>query len=65
MKGIKRFRQAIKNQRDAGEGEFHLTYHDADEIADDKEGEPTMWLGGSPITPRYCPNCGAKVIDDD
>ena len=33
--------------------------------ADDKEGEPTMWLGGSPITPRYCPNCGAKVIDDD
>lgn len=39
MKGIKRFRQAIKNQRDAGEGEFRLTYHDAEEIADEIEEE--------------------------
>ena len=39
MKGIKRFRQAIKNQRDAGEGEFRLTYHDAEEIADEIDVE--------------------------
>ena len=39
MKGIKRFRQAIKNQRDAGEGEFHLNYHDAEEIADEIDAE--------------------------
>lgn len=25
------------------------------------ESEPTMWLGGSPIEPSFCPNCGAKV----
>ena len=39
MKGIKRFRQAIKNQRDAGEGDFSLTYHDADGIATEIEDE--------------------------
>lgn len=39
MKGIKRFRQAIKNQLDTGEGEFRLTYHDAEEIADEIEDE--------------------------
>ena len=39
MKGIKRFRQAIKNQRDAGEGEFRLTYHDAEEIATEIDAE--------------------------
>ena len=33
MKGIERFRQAIRNQRDAGEGEFCLIYHDAEKIA--------------------------------
>ena len=27
------------------------------------ESEPTMWLGGSPIEPSFCPNCGAKVVD--
>ncbi len=26
------------------------------------ESEPTMWLGGSPIEPSFCPNCGAKVV---
>lgn len=26
------------------------------------EFEPTMWLGGSPIEPSFCPNCGAKVV---
>lgn len=39
MKGIKRFRQAIENQQDAGEGEFRLTYHDAEEIADEIDVE--------------------------
>lgn len=42
IKGIKRLRQAIKNQQDAGCGEFRLTYHDAKEIAaeiDDEEEE--------------------------
>ena len=29
---------------------------------DDKEREPTMWVGGSPRMPNYCPNCGAEVI---
>lgn len=28
------------------------------------ESEPTMWLGGSPIEPSFCPNCGAKVVDE-
>ena len=28
------------------------------------ESEPTMWLGGSPIEPSFCPNCGAKVVRD-
>lgn len=39
MKGIKRFRQAIKNQQDFGNGEFRLAYHDAEEIADEIEDE--------------------------
>lgn len=28
------------------------------------ESEPTMWLGGSPIEPSFCPNCGAKVVSE-
>lgn len=47
MKGIKRFRQAIKNQRDTGEGEFRLTYHDAEEIAAEIDGEHG-WAAGVP-----------------
>ena len=39
MKGIKRFRQAIKNQQDLGNGEFRLSYHDAEEIAAEIEDE--------------------------
>lgn len=31
----------------------------------DREGEPTMWLGGSAMTPRHCPNCGAMVIEEE
>lgn len=31
----------------------------------DIESEPTMWLGGSPIEPSFCPNCGAMVVDAD
>lgn len=37
--GVARLRQAIENQRDAGEGEFHLTYHDAEEIAAEIDAE--------------------------
>lgn len=50
MKGIKRFRQAIKNQRDAGEGEFRLTYGAAEEIAAEieKEFESLSWAAGVP-----------------
>lgn len=39
IKGTKRLRQAIKNQRDAGGGEFRLAYHDAEEIAAEIEDE--------------------------
>ena len=27
----------------------------------DREGEPTMWNGGTAMVPKYCPNCGAEV----
>ncbi len=51
MKGIKRFRQAIKNQRDAGEGEFRLAYRDAEEIAAEIEDELAQlaWANGVPV----------------
>lgn len=50
MKGIKRFRQAIKNQRDAGGGEFRLAYHDAEEIAAEIEEKLAQlaWAQGVP-----------------
>ena len=38
-KGIKRFRQAIKNQRDAGEGEFRLSFADVEAICKECEDE--------------------------
>lgn len=28
----------------------------------DIESDPTIWLGGSPIEPVFCPNCGRKVV---
>lgn len=31
----------------------------------DVEGELTMWFGGFPKIPKYCPYCGAEVIDED
>ena len=51
MKGIKRFRQAIKNQRDFGSGEFHLAYHDAEQIAAEIEDELAQlaWANGVPV----------------
>lgn len=50
IKGIKRLRKAIENQRDAGEGEFRLTYHDAEEIAAEIEEELARlsWAQGIP-----------------
>lgn len=29
---------------------------------DDREGEPTMWDGGAPAVPKYCPNCRSRVV---
>ena len=37
--GAVRLRQAIKNQRDLGNGEFRLTYHDAEELAAEIDAE--------------------------
>lgn len=50
IKGIERFRQAIKNQRDLGNGDFRLAYHDAEEIADEIEDELARlsWAKGVP-----------------
>ncbi len=45
--GVARLRQAIKNQRDLGNGDFRLTYHDAEEIADEIE-EEYGWAAGVP-----------------
>lgn len=49
-KGVARLRRAIKNQRDLGNGDFRLTYHDAEEIADEieKEFESLSWAVGVP-----------------
>ena len=50
IKGIKRFRQAIKNQQDLGNGDLRLAYHDAEEIAAEIEGELAQlaWAKGVP-----------------
>lgn len=51
IKGTKRFRQAIKNQQDLGNGDFlRLTYHDAEEIAAEIEDElaRVSWADGVP-----------------
>lgn len=32
---------------------------------EDMEGEPTMWLGESAMTPHHCPNCGAIVTEKE
>lgn len=45
--GVARLRRAIKNQRDLGNGDFRLTYHDAEEIADEIE-EEYGWAAGVP-----------------
>lgn len=37
--GNKRFRQAIQNQRDLGEGEFRLAFADAEAICKECEDE--------------------------
>lgn len=47
MNGIKRFKQAIKNQQEFGDGEFHLTYQDAEDLASEIEKE-SGWASGIP-----------------
>ncbi len=49
-KGIERFRQAIKNQRDLGNGDFCLTYGAAEKIAAEIEDELARlaWAKGVP-----------------
>lgn len=47
MNGIKRFKQAIKNQQDFGNGEFYLAYPEAEEIAAEIEDE-FGWAHGVP-----------------
>lgn len=42
---------------------FRCSVCECDLDLEDREGEPTMWLGGSPMTPRHCPNCGAEVAE--
>lgn len=50
IEGIKRFRQAVKNQRDFGSGEFRLTYGAAEEIATEIEDEfeSLLWAADVP-----------------
>lgn len=47
MNGIKRFKQEIKNQQEFGDGEFHLTYQDAEDLASEIEKE-SGWVTGIP-----------------
>ena len=51
IKGIKRLRQAIKNQRDAGEGEFRLSFADVVAICDEIDAEfaRLAWAAGVPV----------------
>lgn len=50
--------------RDVGDGyTFRCSACGCELDIDDREGEPTMWLGGSPMVPRHCPNCGAEVTN--
>ena len=52
--------------RDVGDGwTFRCSACGCELDTDDGEGEPTMWLEGSAMTPRHCPNCGAKVTVEE
>lgn len=44
---------------------FHCSECGCELDLEDREGEPTMWLGGSAMTPRHCPNCGAVVTEKE
>ena len=50
IKGIERLRQSIENQRDAGEGEFRLSFADIEAICAECEDEPARlsWAEGVP-----------------
>ena len=54
-----------------------LTCHDVHECADTfvcsacgvqidvtSGSEPTMWVDGKATVPRFCPNCGARVVSE-
>lgn len=52
--------------RDDGDGwTFRCSVCGCELDVEDREGEPTMWLGESAMTPRHCPNCGAVVTDKE
>lgn len=34
------------------------------DIRDMEVGEPTMWKDGAAQVPKYCPSCGAEVVND-
>lgn len=34
------------------------------DIREMEVGRPTMWKDGAAQVPKYCPSCGAEVLDD-
>ena len=71
IKGIERLRQSIENQRDAGEGEFRLSFADIEAICAECEDEPARlsWTEDVPA-PRdadgeVVPLTTKMMYDDD
>lgn len=45
--------------------EFHCSACGCElDIRDMEVGEPTMWKDGAAQVPKYCPSCGAEVVND-
>lgn len=53
--------------RDVGDGyQFRCSKCGCEVDTNDMEGESTMWLEGCiAFAPRFCPNCGAKVTEEE